>query len=164
MNMLNTAIKHLSRKSCSERELRDFLENQFGELVNLEKRINDVMSYLISHRLIHDMRLAEQLTLHYAHKGNQFIQRLLKQRKINEQLINQSLMSIPDELTRAWEETQKRLGSLFHLDQSEKSSTLIRFLMGRQFSLAVVNQVIDKINNVKPYQLKNSTSYQANYY
>lgn len=154
MNMINKAIQYLSGKSSSEQEIRDYLENEFNDLPKLEHCINEAVTFLIKHNLISDQRLAENLTMHYAHKGNQFIYHLLQQRKIKKDVIEKSLNRIPNESVRAMEAVQNKMTTLSHLNFDEAKEILIRFMIGRQFSLETTNQVIDELNAKKTYRLK----------
>ena len=93
-------------------------------------------------------RLAQNIACHYAHKGNKFIRSTLNQRKINSEQINTALLDIPDEYTRAWEETKKRLTHTFQLSsKNEQINTITRFLSGRQFSHFIITEIINKLNS-----------------
>ncbi len=154
VNMIDRAIQCLSYKSYSETELRELLEQEFREDINLNKNLTTVIDYLLMHRLINENRLAQELTKYYDHKGNNFIRRLLEQRKIKKTVIEETLSLLPTEIIRGWEETQKKLCSLKNISKSEQLGVVKRFLMGRQFSLTAINQIIERLNCVKPYQLK----------
>jgi SOS response regulatory protein OraA/RecX len=151
--MIDRAIQCLSNKSYSEKELRELLESEFREELDINKNINKVIDYLLAHSLINDNRLAQELTRYYDHKGNNFIRHLLEQRKIKKAVIDETLSLIPAEIIRAWEETQKKLFSLRNISKSEQLSLVRRFLMGRQFSLTAINQIIARLSCAKPYQL-----------
>jgi len=152
-NIINGAIQYLSTKSCSELELRDYLLNQFSELCDSEKAVGSALQYLNRNGFINDERLAHQLALHYAHKGNRFIQQILIQRKIGDKVISNVLNTLPTELTRAAEEARQRINGL-QAKGEELKATLIRFLSGRQFSLTTINTVIEKLTISRSYQLK----------
>ena len=155
--MVNIALDYLSTKTCSEQELRCFLESKFSGTADFEINVETTLAYLIQHQLINDLRLAQSLAQHYEHKGDQFIEKHLRQRKITVQMITAGLLSIADELSRAWEETKKKLRSLAsqNLSASDCKATLVRFLIGRQFSLPAINHAIDKVMVIKSFQLKN---------
>lgn len=71
--MLSVAIKQLSDRNCSERDLRRYLEKEFLELPELDKCIDESMARLRELHLINDNRLAENIAQRYSHKGNRFI-------------------------------------------------------------------------------------------
>lgn len=154
--MVNTALDYLSAKTCSKQELRCFLETKFSGTADFEQNIDTTLAYLSQHQFIHDVRLAQSLAQHYEYKGNQFIEKHLRQRKIAEKTITAGLLSIADELSRAWEEAKKKLRLLAsqNLSETDSKATLVRFLIGRQFSLSAINHAIDKLTVIKPYQLK----------
>ena len=149
MNLIHSAIEHLSKKKYSEKELHEVLQHQYKALPDLDKALNETMTYLKHHGLIHDVRLANDIAYHYAHKGNQFIRNTLILRKINTDVINSVLISIPDEYLRAWEEAQKRLNStLMHIKSSrEQICTIALFLSGRHFCHATITRVMNQLHS-----------------
>ena len=144
MTVIEMAIFQLSSKSYSASELSNILENHFSDLKQLDKAIQDTLVYLKAHNIINDARLAQDLALRYQHKGNQFIRNILKQRKINQEIIDKVLKNLGDETTRAWEEIKtNRLASFSNL--SESSSAVVRFLSGRQFSEETISAVTRRL-------------------
>ncbi len=154
--MIDTAIRASSNRSYSEYELRSILETQYGALPNLDKALDQTILYLKQHNIIHDKRLALHFAHHYAHKGNQFIINRLNLRKINPDCIQEALLSIPKEKTRAWEETQKKLfqTSMHTMALGEKLNSIARFLSGRQFSEEVIHDTLDRLENTNACKLK----------
>ena len=145
-SIIDIAIKRLSEQSTSGRELQVFLENEFAGLPNLETQINSVFKRLHELHLLNDQRLAANLAQHYAHKGDDFISRLLKQKGISEEIIADVLSTLDDENERALGEARKKLG--INWDNSEKAMSLLqRFLSGRSFSYAAINTVIGQLGN-----------------
>lgn len=151
MNMIHSALKHLSQKTYSEYELRDILEAQYSDLPHYDKTLNETLDYIERYTLVNDERIAQNIARHYAHKGNQFIKNTLKQRKIKSEQINVALSDIPDEYTRAREETQKRLKSILiqKCSKNEQLDIISRFLSGRQFDSETIKNII--------YQLKKNS-------
>ncbi|MGM9453968.1 regulatory protein RecX [Legionella bozemanae] len=164
MNMIDNAIHALSIKSYSEYELRQELEMRYGALPDLENAINQTMDYLKSHQIINDRHLARHLAQHYAHKGDRFIENILKQRKIKSEYINEALRSIPEERTRAWEESHKKLINNYknEISEQEKINIISRFLSGRQFSTHVINETLSRLNKVDFIKLKPLTNWYQN--
>lgn len=153
-NIINLAIDHLSKKSCSEAELREYLATECHDPSSGQEPIDKAIAYLKEHHLINDLRVAEQLALRHEHKGNRFITQILQQRHIAEAVIKQTLLNIADEKTRALAEGRKKISTLAHLGLEETKTALARFLSGRQFSLNTINSVIEKLTSRRPYQLK----------
>ncbi len=140
----DVAIERLSDSSCSEQELRLFLEKKFASLSDLNLQIGLTIKRLKELQLLNDMRLATYLAQHYAHKGNCFISQLLIQKGISEEMIAKVLMSLENENVRALDVARKKLGDQW--DSSEKATTLLhRFLSGRRFSYSVINSVIGQL-------------------
>ncbi|KTD36586.1 recombination regulator RecX [Legionella nautarum] len=143
-SIIDVAIKRLSDSSCSEHELRLFLENEFSTLPNRESRIDATFKRLKELQLINDLRLAMNLAQHYAHKGNRFISQMLEQKGISEEIITRVLLSLENENVRALDEARKKLGGKW--DSSENATTLLhRFLSGRSFSYAAIKTVIGQL-------------------
>lgn len=142
-NLITVAIQYLAERSCSEDELMDYLIASHGHHTDAEQHISDAMSYLLKHNMLNDQRLAEQIAVRYANKGNRFIHKMLKQRKISEPAIAHGLSIIPDEKKRALVELRYKMDGLVVNDKREAKQTLIRFLKGRQFCLNVIKQVIE---------------------
>lgn len=146
MSIIETAISHLSDCSCSERELRRFLEKEFAERPNLDSSIDSAFKHLKKFHLINDARLAMNLAEHYIHKGNRFITHLLTQRGVDEEVITKVLSSLENEHSRALDEARKKIGG--HWDSSERTMTLLhRFLSGRSFSHTAIKSAIGQLDN-----------------
>lgn len=159
MHMINYAIRHLAKKTYSERELRELLEAQYGGEFNLDKAIEETINYLRRYGLIDDERLALHVASSYTHKGDKFIRNTLYQRKIKSEQICTALNRLPDEYTRAWEETKKRLAHALQCNsKNEQINTVARFLAGRQFSHPIINKVIEKLNSKFLFPIKDMTN------
>ncbi|KTD24596.1 regulatory protein RecX [Legionella maceachernii] len=143
-SIIDVAIKRLSDSSCSEYELRLFLEKEFSTLPNLGSQINAAFKRLKELQLISDLRLATHLAQHYAHKGNRFISQMLEQKGISEEIITKVLSSLENENVRALDEARKKLGDQW--DRSENALNLLhRFLTGRSFSGPAIQTVIGQL-------------------
>lgn len=145
-SIIDIAIKRLSEQSTSERELQLFLEKEFANLPDLNIKISAVFKRLHELHLINDQRLAMNLAQHYAHKGDEFIARLLRHKGIAEHIIDTVLLSLDNENERALGEARKKLGVAW--DDSEKAMNLLqRFLSGRSFSYTAINTVLGQLGN-----------------
>lgn len=150
-NLIGVAIQYLAERSCSEEELMEYLIASHGHNTDAKQHISEAMSYLLEHNMLNDLRLAEQIAVRYANKGNRFIHKMLKQRKISEPAIAHALSIIPDEKKRALEALRYKMNGLDVHDKREIKQTLLRFLKGRQFCLNVIKQVIeDSMKGVTP--------------
>ncbi|CDZ76258.1 recombination regulator RecX [Legionella massiliensis] len=142
--IIDVAIKRLSDSSCSEYELRRYLEEEFSSMSNLDTCIDSTIKQLRESHLVNDLRLALNLAQRYAHKGNSFITQVLAQKGIAEAAIAAVLQSLENENVRALDEARKKLGGQW--DSSEKAMTLLhRFLSGRKFPYAVITTVIRQL-------------------
>jgi len=142
--MINVAFNRLSDSSCSEYELRRYLEDELSSRSNIDGCIDSTIRQLKDSHLINDLRLALNLAQRYAHKGNSFIAQMLAQKGITEATIAAVLLSLENENVRALDEARKKLGGQW--DSSEKTMTLLhRFLSGRKFSSAVITTVIRQL-------------------
>ncbi|MBA2655411.1 MAG: regulatory protein RecX [Tatlockia sp.] len=144
--IIDVAIKRLAESSCSESELRLFLEKEFTSQAELKSNINSAIKRLKDLQLLNDLRLATYLAQHYAHKGDCYIAQILSQKGISEATIAEVLLSLENENVRALDVAREKLGN--HWDSSEKSTSLLhRFLSGRRFSYAVINSVIGQLGD-----------------
>jgi regulatory protein len=152
ISIMGAAIRRLSERNISKRELRLFLEKEFATLPNLDSCIDAAFKRLQELHLLNDCRLATNIAQHYAHKGNRFISRILKQKGIEEAVITNVLLSLDNENVRALDEARKKLCG--HWDNSEKTMiTLHRFLSGRSFSYNTINTVMLQLGKQKRYSL-----------
>ncbi|HGU7323863.1 TPA: regulatory protein RecX [Legionella pneumophila] len=145
--MISTAIKLLSERNCSERDLRRRLEKECADLPELDQCIESTIVRLRELHLINDNRLAESLAQRYIHKGNRFITQALLQKGVGEEVIAAALVNLGDEYSRALDEARKKLGRKNARSPAEIKASLYRFLSGRGFShdtiKAVVRQLCD---------------------
>jgi regulatory protein len=155
-SVIDVAIKRLSESSCSEYELRFFLETEFMFLANRDFQIGSVIKQLKESHLVNDLRLATNLAQHYAHKGNGFIAQILIQKGVAEETITRVLLSLENENVRALDAARQKLGG--NNVRSKKAMTLLhRFLSGRRFSYAVIDSVIGQLSSKSTKILSPST-------
>ncbi|HGU7323734.1 TPA: regulatory protein RecX [Legionella pneumophila] len=143
--LIDAAIKYLSNHYCSEKELIRQLERDFSHVPELDAQIHATIARLRELHLINDNRLAESLSARYIHKGNRFIQQILKQKGVKEEVIEQVLEHIELEDVRALDEARKKMRG-FKNDTDEAINTkLARFLSGRGFSHATIKTVLKQL-------------------
>lgn len=146
MSIIDFAIRRLSQTNCSEHELRQYLEKEFKALPALDARIDSTIKRLRELEVLNDARLASHLAQHYTHKGNCFIVQLLKQKGIEEIIIDEVLHSLEDEPVRALHEARKKLGYKWHNTENDINE-LHRFLGGRRFSHTAITSVVGQLEN-----------------
>lgn len=140
--LFDAALKHLSSRHCSERELYRLLEKEFSAHPDLDKAISQTLARLRELHLINDERIAESLSHRYRHKGNRFIRNILKQKELSEEVIEQTLAQCGDEYERALEALHKKLYSVYRTPDDKSKARLYTFLSSRGFSQAVIHQAI----------------------
>lgn len=150
-SLIDTAICHLSERSYSVKELRSQLEKDFTYIPDLDKAINSVITRLNDLQLLNDHYLARTFAYRYSHKGNRFIQRMLEQKGISSDVIEEALDSLADESYRALEEARKQLRE----NPNKSTEDLCRFLSGRNFSIRAINEVLQLLTKnqyiLKPF-------------
>ena len=145
--MLSVAIKQLSDRNCSERDLRRYLEKEFLELPELDKCIDESMARLRELHLINDNRLAENIAQRYSHKGNRFIAQTLRQKGVSDEVITSVLDSLEGERHRALDEARRKGSRKTGKDLEELKTRLVRFLSGRGFSHDSIKAVIRELSD-----------------
>lgn len=145
--MLPVAIKMLSERTCSERDLRRRLEKEFVELPDLDKCIDESIARLHELHLINDNRLAENLAQRYSHKGNRFIVQALRQKGIPDEAITTVLGDLDDEYSRALCEARRKGSRKTKKSSEEVKPSLVRFLTGRGFSHDAIKAVIKDLSD-----------------
>ena len=98
--LLDAAMKLLSERPYTERELSKQLEKSFADRKNIDALIQSTIKRLNELHLINDHRLAESIAQRYAHKGNRFMIQSLRQRGIRDEVIEDVLANLGDEYSR----------------------------------------------------------------
>ena len=143
--MLAIAMKLLSSRNCSERDVRRHLEKEFAALPEVDTHIEESMARLRELHLINDDRLAENVAQRYSHKGHRFIAQKLKQKGVADEVIACVLGSLGDEYSRALDEARRK-GSRGTWKSAEDVKTgLVRFLSGRGFSYDAIKAVMNEL-------------------
>jgi regulatory protein len=145
--ILSVAIKQLSDRNCSERDLRRHLEKEFMALPELDKCIDESIARLRELHLINDNRLAESIAQRYSHKGNRFIAQTLRQKGVSDEVITCALDSLNDEYSRALDEARRKGGRKTEKSVEEIKTGLVRFLSGRGFSHDSIKAVIRELRD-----------------
>ena len=151
--MLSFAIKQLSDRNCSERDLRRHLEKEFVAWPELDKCIDETIARLRDLHLINDSRLAESVAQRYSHKGNRFIAQFLRQKGVDNEVIASALGSLEDEYSRALDEARRKDSRRTGKSLEDVKTSLVRFLSGRGFSHESIKAVIRDLSDEGFFQV-----------
>jgi regulatory protein len=142
----NYAISVLSRSPKSEKELRLKI-TQKGYDVDLANIIIDKLKankYIddedYSDRFIHDK-------INLSKYGRRKIKEALYHKGIDRQIIDEklSLISMDDEIKRAYNLGEKKLKSMSNIENTKKYVKLSNFLIGKGFDYETVRKVVSKL-------------------
>jgi len=142
---LNAAMKLLSSRPYTERELARQLEKSFADRPDVDALIQSTMKRLNELHLINDRRLAESTAQHYAHKGNRFTIQSLRQRGISDEVIDEVLATVGDEYPRALDEARKKSRGLKDEHPEKAKTRVYRFLSGRGFAHDTIRVVCNQL-------------------
>ena len=144
-SVLELAMKHLASRPCSARTLRALLEKDCPSLPDLEACIDATLKRLDELHLLNDNRSAELIAERYSHKGNRFIMQRLRREGFSADTIAAALNHVGDEAPRALDEARRKGRMLACASATEVEIRLVRFLSGRGFSHASINQVLQAL-------------------
>lgn len=148
----NYAISVLSRSPKSEKELRLKI-TQKGYDVDLANIIIDKLKankYIddedYSDRFIHDK-------INLSKYGRRKIKEALYHKGIDRQIIDEklSLISMDDEIKRAYNLGEKKLKSMSNIENNKKYVKLSNFLIGKGFDYETVRKVVSKLLSTDCY-------------
>lgn len=142
-DLVKYAIRHLAESSCSERELRAKIMENFSRDPKVLEDLDMSIEYLKENGFLNDWQFAKRLAMNYTHKGNRFICRMLLHRKISASIIAAVIASLPPESTRALQEALHKVKTI--RSNEEPYSLLLRFLQGRLFSGKAIKEVVRQI-------------------
>lgn len=133
------ALRFLAQREYSRIELERKLMSHFPASSQLD--ISLLLNSLEQRGLLSDQRVVEQvIQMRRCKFGNQRIVHELKQKGIDEHLINDALPDLKEtELAAAYQIWEKKFQTS-PMNIKERSKQ-IRFLMSRGFSMEVINQV-----------------------
>ena len=143
--MLAIAMKLLSSRSCSEREVRRHLEKEFAALPEVDTHIEESIARLRELQVINDNRLAQSVAQRYSHKGNRFIAQTLKQKGVADDVIAGVLASLDDEYSRALDEARRKGNRGTWTSAEDVKTGLAHFLSGRGFSHEAIKAVMSEL-------------------
>lgn len=143
--ILNVAIRQLTVKSRTEKELRQRLSRDFAELPDIDQILDEIILRLRELNFLNDSRYAENTSRLKVHKGNRFISQTLRQKGVDEGIIDEVLVGLPDEFERALEQAYKKQWSLQGMEPEKARAKLMRFLHSRSFSIKAITKVVKRL-------------------
>jgi len=145
----NKALKFLSYRPRSEKEIRDKLKRKKAS----EKIINKIILRLKENNFINDEEFIkwwiEQRTT-FKPRSFRLIKIELKQKGIDKELIEKTIGHLPstiDDLKSAKKLIQKRLPRYKNLSRDEKFQKLSRFLASKGFNYDIIKEIFKEISN-----------------
>jgi regulatory protein len=157
----NRALRFLSYRVRSEKEIRDYLESkiQNSEFKIKEEIINAIVEKLKRYHFINDEEFARiwiQSRTKLKPRALRVIQYELKQKGITEEIINSQLSMIKDsrseesgqnlDLESAKVLVKRKISKYKDLSKHEIYEKLGRFLAGKGFNWDVIKKSIDEIS------------------
>ncbi len=138
------ALRYLARREYSRKELEKKLFSSFP--IPTQTEVSTLLDSLEQRNLLSASRVVENVIQIRRRKfGSQRIVHELKQKGIDEHLINSALLDLKKtELDAAYEVWRKKFIAL--PDNIKEHNKQARFLMSRGFSMAIINQVFTHAN------------------
>ncbi len=144
----NTALRFLSYRPRSEKEVRDALQKKKASIEVIEK----IISRLKEHKFLNDADFVQwwvESRTRFKPRGIKLIILELKQKGISEDLINSiihdSLFMIQSDLEQAKKLAEKKIEKYKGLTKNELYQKLGGFLARRGFNYETVKKVIDEV-------------------
>lgn len=144
---LDVAMKLLSEKPYTERELGKQLEKIFADKPDSDDLVQNTLKRLNELHLINDHRLAQGIAARYAHKGNRFTIQSLRQRGIGDEVIEGVLAQLGDEYSRALDEARRKSRTVSNEPPEKAKTQLYRFLSGRGFAYETIKAVCQQLSD-----------------
>lgn len=152
-----SAAHYISYRNRSEVEVRQNLKTKnFNEPI-----INKVILKLKESGLVDDMDFARQwVELRSASKPRSrwLMENELKQKKINNEMIEQAMSNIPDDLTLAIQAIQQKIHHFNFQEKDVFKKKVASYLLRKGFSYEIGRQAIEQVweERIKEERLKNN--------
>jgi len=150
----NKALKFLSYRPRSEKEIRDYLEikTQKSKLKNDDKIIESIIRRLKENNFINDEEFIkwwfEQRTT-FKPRSLKLIKIELRQKGIDKELIEETIVHLPstiDDLKSAKKLIEKRLPRYKNLPQDKKFQKVARYLSSKGFNYDIIKEIFKEIS------------------
>jgi len=142
--LYNKALKFLSYRPRSEREVRDYLEKKGGDT----KIVEEITGKLKKQNLVDDHAFTtwwiEQRS-RFRPKGKHLLWLELLKKGIKKEIIEDSLFSEKEELDLAKKAARKKVKSYKNLEPLEFRQKMTAFLARRGFNWEVIKKVLEEI-------------------
>src|SRR3989344_7197133 len=145
-NLLDSALKFLSYRPRSRKEITDFLRKKTSDTTLIDQTI----SKLENLKLINDEEFAKWLIESRSRsrpRGTRLLAQELKQKGIDAETINDYRMTTNDEIALAEKALEKKVNYWFRLPEREFNQKAWRFLMTRGFSSSAIAAVVKQAHN-----------------
>lgn len=156
--LFNQALRFLTFRSRSEKEIRDYLRKKISAMEKedteegglLKELIEEVINKLKGLKFIDDETFTKNYvenSLKIRPRSLNFIKRELKMKGLEEGLLNQvfSNFSFADEERLAFEAVQKKLRIWEKLPREAKRKKMVSFLARRGFNWEIVRKIVDTL-------------------
>ncbi len=140
---LNKALKYLSFKNRSTKEIYDYLKkNEFSE-----EEITGAIEKLIEYKFLDDDNFSEIFIRDRQLKGKskRFIAYELKQKGVNKDTSEKVLEASQSDLKTATEYIQKRIHQFDRLDPEKRKQRIIGRLQSRGYNWDIIKKILDKL-------------------
>src|SRR3989344_3020248 len=146
----NKALKFLSYRPRSEKEIRDYLKikNQKSKIKNDDKVIESIISKLKEYKFLNDEEFVkwwiEQRTT-FKPRSLKLIKIELGQKGIDKDLIDQVIDDLRltiDDLESAKKLIEKRLPRYKNLSRDEKFQKIARYLASKGFNYDIIKEIV----------------------
>lgn len=148
--LLNKAYFFLKFRLRTEKEIRDYLYKKIINTHYSRDDVEEVIKNLKEQGLINDEKFIEAYVndqLSFKPKGKKFLINKLKQKGINEKLIEKFFSENQiDEEKLAFEILKKRWLRLKDLSFEKRYQKAMRFLLGRGFNFSLAKKTFEKLN------------------
>jgi len=142
--LYDKALRFLSYRPRSEKEIRDYLKKKTGEEKTIEKIIKKLKKQaLIDDRIFADWWLEQRSR--FRPKGRQALWLELFKKGISKEIIEEILFSEKEELVFARKASLKKLKAYQNLEPYQWRQKMIGFLARRGFSWETIKNVLEEI-------------------
>ncbi|MBU3956917.1 RecX family transcriptional regulator [Patescibacteria group bacterium] len=147
--LLNRALRLISRRPRSEKEIHDYLRRKKSPPELIEK----VIKKLKQLKQVNDLEFArwwvEQRST-FRPRGKFGLKMELRQKGVNEKIIKQVIDEKVKELPLAQKLAQKKFKTYKNLPREERYQKMSAFLARRGFSWEIIKEVVGALNAPKP--------------